>query len=343
MKSKKLLLVLIVILLVFAAGFGYYYNRTPSAKPFNVTGKEQPVKLIPLAGAVADASAELSGSAWHGDSLILLPQYPERFGEGDGALFALPKQDILNYLDGKSTEPLTPTEITLAASGLKESIPNFQGYEAIGFHGDQVFMTIEAGDGTDMHGYLVSGVLSGDEIKLDTAKVVEISLPIASENHTDEAIIVTEDKVLTLFELNGADLNPQPAAQAFNFELVPEPSISFPHLEYRVTDAALDSDGQLWVINYFYPGDTDMLPKVDPLAQTYGEGETHAQYDHVERLVELNYNDSGITLTDTAPIQISLEKDNARNWEGLVLLDQRGFLMVTDKFPGTLLGFVPMP
>ena len=345
MKSKQTVLILIAVLLVLAAIFGVYYFKNRDAKPTatNAAGGEQPVKLIPLAGAVADASAELSGTAWHGDSLILLPQYPERFGEGDGMLFALPKQDILNYLDGKSTEPLTPTEITLVASGLKESIPNFQGYEAIGFRGDQVFMTIEAGDGTDMHGYLVSGALSGNEITLDTAKVVEIPQPIASENHTDEAIIVTKDKVLTLFELNGADLNPQPAAQAFNFELVPEPSISFPHLEYRVTDAALDSDGQLWVINYFYPGDTDMLPKVDPLAQTYGKGATHAQYDHVERLVKLSYSDSGITLTDAAPIQISLEKDNARNWEGLVLLDQRGFLMVTDKFPGTLLGFVEMP
>jgi hypothetical protein len=345
MKSKQIALILIAVLLVLAAIFGVYYFKNRDAKPTatHAADSEQPVKLIPLAGAVADASAELSGTAWHGDSLILLPQYPERFGEGDGMLFALPKQDILNNLDGKSTEPLTPTEITLVASGLKESIPNFQGYEAIGFHGDQVFMTIEAGDGTDMRGYLVSGVLSGNEIKLDTAKVVEIPLPIASENHTDEAMIVTEDQILTFYELNGAGLVAKPEAQVFDFELNPQPGISFPQIEYRVTDAALDSDGQVWVINYFYPGDTDMLPKVDPLAQTYGEGATHAQYDHVERLVKLSYSNSGITLTDAAPIQISLEKDNARNWEGLVLLDQRGFLMVTDKFPGTLLGFVEMP
>jgi hypothetical protein len=32
-----------------------------------------------------------------------------------------------------------------------------------------------------------------------------------------------------------------------------------------------------------------------------------------------------------------------RNWEGLVRLDDRGFLLVTDLFPGTILGFVPAP
>jgi hypothetical protein len=344
MKSKKTLFIFIAALLILAAVFGYFYFGQQSAKSAaeTATGGEQPVELIQLAGAVADASAEVSGLAWHADLLILLPQYPERFGEGDGALFALPKADILNYLDGKSTAPLTPTIIKLNAAGLKESIPNFQGYEAIGFHGDQIFMTIEAGEGADMHGYLVSGTIAENEIQLDTSKVVEIPLPIASENHTDEALIVTDDKVLTFYELNGADLNPQPAAQAFNFELVPEPSISLPQLEYRLTDAAITPDGKIWVINYFFSGDTDMLPKVDPLAQTFGEGSTHAKYDHVERLVELSYSESGITLTDTAPIQMMLEED-ARNWEGLVMLDQRGFLVATDKYPGTLLGFIAIP
>jgi len=338
MKSKNSMLFSVLALLILAAVAGYVYFSLQGAES---AGGEQPVALIPLAGTVADASAEVSGLAWYGDSLVLLPQYPERFGDGDGMLFVLPRADILNYLDGKSTKPLTPVGIKLSAAGLKESIPNFQGYEAIGFHGDQVFMTIEAGEGTDMHGYLVSGTIGEDEIKLDPSKVVELPLPFASENHTDEALIVTDDKVLTFFELNGADMNPQPAAQVFDLELNPEANIPLPHLEYRLTDATF-ADGQIWVINYFYPGDTDMLPKVDPLAKDFGEGPTHAQYEHVERLVELRYSSSGITLTDSAPIQMTLVED-ARNWEGLVMLDQRGFLVATDKFPGTLLGFVEIP
>jgi hypothetical protein len=330
MKSKNFIIVLVLI--VVAVLIGYYAGSRISA-PASPTNEA--MSYIELAGPIADPKAEVSGLAWHGDTLILLPQYPERFGAGDGTLFAISKQEILKSLDGKSMPPVTPVEIKLTATGLKESIENFQGYEAIGFHGDQVFMTIEAGEGLDMHGYLVSGSIKGDEIKLDTSKVIEIPLPTPSENHTDEALIVTDDKVLTFFEINGAELNPKPAAEVFDFNLNHVGSIPFPHIEYRVTDAALTSDNKIWVINYFFPGDTDMLPKVDPLAKF----DTDKKYDQVERLVEFDYNESGITMTDSAPVQIPLVED-ARNWEGLVLLDERGFLVVTDKFPTTILGFV---
>jgi hypothetical protein len=44
------------------------------------------------------------------------------------------------------------------------------------------------------------------------------------------------------------------------------------------------------------------------------------------------------------PLQLQLLGDIApRNWEGLVRLEQRGFLLVTDKYPMTFLGFVPLP
>jgi hypothetical protein len=333
----------LVSLLVLAA-LGAYFITRPAPQPPVTAAQEQPVELIQLAGPAADKSAEISGLGWFGETLILLPQYPERFGEGDGALFALPKTEILAYLDGKNSAPLTPRAVKLTAPGLKAKIPNFQGYEAVGFHDRQVFMTIEAGLGADMHGYLVRGAINpeGSEITLETSSLVEIKLPTRSENHTDEALVVTSDRILTFYEINGADLNPQPAAQVFDFDLKPQPSLSFPHLEYRVTDAALAPDGQIWVINYFFPGDTDLLPKADPLAATYGEGPTHAQYDQVERLVALKEGAAGLTLAEGAPIQLTLIKD-ARNWEGLALLDRRGFLLATDKFPGTLLGFVPLP
>ncbi len=31
---------------------------------------------------------------------------------------------------------------------------------------------------------------------------------------------------------------------------------------------------------------------------------------------------------------------NLRNWEGIVRLENRGFLLMTDKYPETLFGFV---
>ena len=57
--------------------------------------------------------------------------------------------------------------------------------------------------------------------------------------------------------------------------------------------------------------------------------------------VEFQYNEEGITRIDQPPIQLQLLPDDLRNWEGIVRLDDRGFLIVTDKFPETILGFVP--
>lgn len=324
---------LLILLIAFA---GWYYSQH---RPAVATALEQPVTVLELTGSIAVPEAELSGLAWHGETLILLPQYPERFGEGDGAVFALSKADIQTAV--QTATSLEPKPVLLNAPGLKESISNFQGYESIVFHGDQVFLTIEAGEGTDMHGYLVSGEISADEseITLDVSNVVEIPMAFPSDNHSDEAILIMGDSVLTFFEINGADLNPAPVAHIFDLDLNPQGTISFPNLEYRLTDAAADGNN-FWVINYFFPGDTDMAPSVDPLAETYGEGPTHAQQDQVERLVEMKYSPNGISFANSAPIQLTLDGDTARNLEGLVLLDEQGFLLVTDKFPSTMLIFV---
>jgi len=42
-----------------------------------------------------------------------------------------------------------------------------------------------------------------------------------------------------------------------------------------------------------------LLTAFDPVVNTYGEGVTHIQNDGVERPVELQYRDSGITMADT--------------------------------------------
>lgn len=328
-------ILLLIALLALAA---WYYSQ-------NQIAAEQPVTVLELAGPVAVREAELSGLAWHGETLILLPQYPELFGAGDGALFALPKADILPYLDSAAPTPLEPAPVSLSAPGLKESIANFQGFESIAFNGDQVFMTIEAGEGTDMHGYIVSGEISAgeNEITLDTSNVVEIPMAFPSDNHSDEAMLIMDNSILTFFEINGADLNPAPIAHVFDFNLNPQGAISSPNLEYRLTDAAAESGNDFWVINYFFPGDTDLATGNDPFVGMYGEGATHARQDQVERLVKMTYSPNGIALANSAPVQLTLDGDVARNIEGLALLDDRGFLLVTDKFPSTMLMFVEKP
>jgi hypothetical protein len=168
---------------------------------------------------------------------------------------------------------------------------------------------------------------------------------------TDETILLVEDTVstethlVTLYEANGINVNPHPVAHRFDRHLAPLPPTPFLNVEYRITDAtALDSDGNFWAINYLYPGDRGKLqPAPDPLNQQFEEGPTHATSEAVERLIALQYRDSGIRLRDIPPIQLQLLDNAARNWEGLVCLDERGFLLVTDEHPRTILAFVPMP
>jgi len=338
MKPKNIFVILGVS--IFIGVIGWYLFTLLN----KVESGGQSIVEIPLSGSITKKKAELSGMTWIGDTLVLLPQYPEKFGPNEGALFAIPKQAILDYLDGKSKEPIAPNKITLSAPGLKNSIRDYEGFESIVFLNQRVYLTIESGKNNNMMGYLVSGALSSDltEIILDTSHVVEIEPAIQMDNRTDEALVIIQNKIYTFFEVNGAGLNPQPAAHVFSLDLTSQGIISFPNLEYRVTDATLGPNGELWVINSVSPNDTELFAKSDPLIEMYNGGTPPVDIQQVERLVKLNFSASGITLANNPPIQITLDKAS-RNWEGLALLDERGFLLVTDKHPDTILGFIRMP
>lgn len=159
---------------------------------------------------------------------------------------------------------------------------------------------------------------------------------------SEESLLVLGDKLATIYEANGVGVNAAPVVHLFDSALNAAGTTPLANIEYRLTDAtALDSDNRFWTINYFFPGDEDLLPETDPIAETYGQGYTHSQQDGLERLVEFQYSESGITLTDTPPIQLQLLADGLRNWEGIVRLDERGFVVATDKWPQTILAFVP--
>jgi hypothetical protein len=325
----------------------------PAASPVAEPGAapEAPVIEIPLADPLTQPDAQISGLAWYGDHLILLPQYPDfSLKEGDGAVYALPRADLLAYLDGRTAGPLQPVPVPFAAPGLADQVDGYEGYEAITFFGDQAFLTIEADTARGMRAYLVSGWMAPDlsSLKLDTATLTEIPAQSDSGNKSDEALLVAGDRLVTIYEVNGAGVNPSPVAHLFDLGLAPAGTIPFPQVEYRITDATdLDGEGRFWATNYFFPGDTDLRPGTDPLAERYGWGPSHTPEGAVERLVEFQLTHAGIALADRPPIQLELP-DNllgmiGRNWEGLARLDQRGFLLATDTFPTTILAFVPGP
>ena len=323
---------------------------SPIPTDVSATVSEQLVRVIPLAGTLADKKSEVSSLAWYGDYLIVLPQYPSRFAsQDDGQVFAISKEDILAFLDSTSDAPITPQDIAFVAPGLAQQIAGFEGYEAIAFQGDRVFVTIESKPGRSMLGYLVAGEITPDlsMLRLDVTTLTEIPPQADLGNMTDETLLVAGDRLITIYEANGAVANPEPVARSFDLSLQPmDPVVPFPTVEYRITDAtALDNTCRFWALNYFWPGDkTKLKPAADALAAKYGEGATHARFATVERLVEFQYTASGISLVDTPPIQFELiDDDHSRNWEGVVRLDDRGFLLMTDTHPETILGFVPAP
>lgn len=317
------------------------YRESPSAVTEPAV-TEQSVTEIPLLGPLAKNNSEVSGLAWHEDFLILLPQYPERLGNN---LFALPKAEIMAFVEGQSQEPLQPQPIEL--KGIEEiyQIEGFEGFEAIAFSNNQAFITIEAKTNPSAKGYLIAGTLSNDlsELVITPNTQAEILPQSASKNKSEEAIFTTAEQIISIYEVNGQQLNPQPVAHTFNFELEPQPTIPFPTIDYRLTDAtALDDNNHFWAINYFYPGDDDLFVQPEPLANQYGQGQSHAEQAAVERLVKFAYTPNGITRVQQAPIQLVLGPEG-RNWEGIARLGDRGFLLITDKHPQTILGFVEKP
>ncbi len=312
------------------------------------SGTEMPpgeiaVTALDFSGVLQDADAEISGMAWHGDELILLPQYPDFTGSYDpqsGFLYALSKADILAQLDGDEA-PLVPRAIPFHAPGL--SISGFEGFEAIAFAGDTAFLTVEASS-AGTHAVLLKGTLAADlsRFDLDPTGQALISSQCGISNMSDETLLLADGVVVTVHEANGAGVNAAPVAHRFDSDLGAAGTLPFPPVEYRITDAtAVDDANRFWAINFFWPGDHALLPTSDPIAERWGEGPTHATLETVERLIEFELSSAGITLVERPPLQLSLiDDDSARNWEAVARLDQRGFLLATDKYPGTVIAFV---
>ncbi|MFQ6607478.1 MAG: hypothetical protein ACE5EE_02955 [Fidelibacterota bacterium] len=309
---------------------------------------EVPVQILPLGGPLSNRESEVSGLAWEGDRLILMPENPEQFQQGEyGSLFYLTRTEIEQAVDGESNQVLFPKTIPFDDSGVPQLIPGYEGFEAIAFQSDEVFMTVEGRSVEGMMGYLVKGSVEPVTgiIRLDRTSLREVTPQTEVSNMSYESLTLVWHRLFLFHEINGEELNPSPQALVFDLDLTKMNRFSLPHLEYRLTGATdADKEGCFWVINYFWPGDTDIFPQVDPLAERFGEGMSHLENVAVERLVEFQVKGDKLRKTIRPPIYLKLIEDgDSRNWEGIARLDERGFLVVTDKYPETILAFVSYP
>lgn len=337
---------LILVLCLLSSGLSVRPLLAAVVAQSSAEVKEEPVTLLPIAGAVSRTRAQMSGLAWYGDHLILLPQYPARY---ENNLFYLTKEQIVAALKGVNAKPLRAGAVPLFGAEALAELEGFEGFESIAFVGERVYLTVETDRADGMLGFVTTGLMMPDlsGLRLYPTFRSEIAPQTNFRNLSDEAMFVAGDQVVTLYELNGALFNREPVAHLFaGDDLQPLGTMPLAPLDFRITDATpLDAENRFWVINTFYADDIFKLGP-DALAEKYGMGPTHRQHAAVERLVQMQYSPTGITLVQRPPIQLELTEAKGRNWEGIARLETpefSGFLLVTDKKPKTLLGFVADP
>jgi hypothetical protein len=308
---------------------------------------------ISLARPWSGADCEYSGAAVYGDSIVLMPQYPERFGNRI-PMFA--RKDLLGpNLDHAEQ---TPRVVRFNDDGLARTIEGFEGFEALAFLGNDVFLTIESHRSAAMMGYLVRGRIifsnSSLSIKLDATTLTELPPRANLGNTGDEAIVtIPGGRLMTFFEANGANVVRNPFAFMFDVsgdKIKKLANIPIPNIEYRITDCSpMDHHGHFWCINCMYPGDYAKLnPARDFFAERWGNDRSQtkslkAANKVVERLIELEFDGATVKPAENSPIYFKLRSDGLlRNWEGLAFVPGQEFFLATDKYPGTIFAFVRM-
>ncbi|MBP7213241.1 MAG: hypothetical protein KBA03_03310 [Anaerolineaceae bacterium] len=309
--------------------------------------EEHPLVELPLHDEAASAENEYSGLAWWNDSLILLPQYPSGiWGNQESKLYLIEKANILAWLENPELD-LEIETIPFLETFTGREIAGFEGYEAIEFIGDSVYLTIEASPNGNMKAYVVKGLVEHADgklqnIRLDQSLRLELETQNDNKNASYEALTTDGEFLYAIFEQNGVEQNQQPLVFKINQDLVLVDELPIEPVNFRLTDASeIDENGEFWMINYFFTGDTHLKVKSDAISEKYGLGKSHLENEVVERFVKFKLNEKGVNLVEDAPIYLELlPKNVARNWEGLVELDDIGFLIITDKFPNSILSFV---
>ncbi|MCF8240856.1 MAG: hypothetical protein K9J16_05675 [Melioribacteraceae bacterium] len=313
------------------------------------TADENEVEIIELDKSLTDSDVEFSGLSWYGDLLIFLPQFPNKFSDDqNGILFYTTKKRINDYINGDDDSPVKLKKLKMITEGLDSKYTNWaSGFESITFNGDKVYLTIEFVNLGSTSGYIIKGKIDPDLliITLNTENIKEIPQLVNIRNFSYETSLVYNNDIYTIHEYNGKTFCSNPAVYIFDENLIEKEIADFPHIEYRITDAAsCNSSGEFWTLNYFWPGDiNDLKPAKDEIGEKFGIAGSNLNNNVIERLLKFNIIDGHIKLSDAAPIYLKIpEEVEGRNWEGIEKLDNKGFLLVTDTFPETIFAFLPV-
>lgn len=269
---------------------------------------------IKLQSPYNESRYEYSGLAWHGSQLIVLPQYPDK------QVYSVSGAHLDEAI--ASHAPLKLDSLPFDDTAIRRNIEGYEGYEAIAFDGDDVYALIEARNIIgSMWGYIAKGTVSDEGIRLN--KVIRVETPLKIRNFSFEAMTLYDSDIYVMYEALGmmkASFVLQVDKTFTRIKRVPIDSVDF-----RLTDLTAVENRKVWAVNTYWPGDRHKLDS--------DRREAFAQ------LVEMRFSNRQITLTGkTFPI---LDGGVSHNYEGLVRLAKRGFIVITDAYPRTKMEFLP--
>ena len=273
---------------------------------------------VPLDGLITDRKQEISGMTTYKDNLILLPE------NRNGYYFYIPFDEIMNTL--RTGDKILPVQKTFTTRKLKERYSGLDGFEAIAFNGDDVYIMVEVRIDGKMAGLLLWGTIipSTMEIDIPEENIMIIKPPAQIDNFSFESLTITDGQLIMIYETNGSKTIDKPFQYVVNLDDMSINKTPFPNIDFRLTDATSVVDNKFWMINYYWTGDKETLGVPNDVG--------------IERLVEFKLGYNGIERSSSEYITLD-NLDDPHNWEGLVRFG-RGFLICTDKWPRMVLGYI---
>ena len=273
---------------------------------------------VPLDGLITDRKQEISGMTTYKDNLILLPENLNEY------YFYIPFDEIMNTL--RTGDKILPVQKTFTTRKLKERYPGLDGFEAIAFNGNDVYIMVEVRIDGKMAGLLIWGSIipSTMEIDIPEENIMLIKPPAQIDNFSFESLTITDGQLIIIYETNGSKTIDRPFQYVVNLDDMSINKTPFPNIDFRLTDATSVIDNRFWMINYYWIGDKETLGVPNDVG--------------IERLVEFKLGYNGIERSSSEYITLD-NLDDPHNWEGLVRFG-RGFLICTDKWPRMVLGYI---
>lgn len=291
---------------------------------------------IALPDSLRTGSREISGLAVHGERLYFLAENrDDHLKVPSSGIYSVPLDEIQKAVADPTYQ--VGGSVHHAVKGIDrmmQKLEGYQGLEAIAFHGDRFFLSVETELFAD-NCYILTGELSaGGLFELDTARVAHLPKPLLDSgdkvfNGGFETLTFHRGVLYAFFEYNGFASNKV-------FKISPETleadTMPFDNgIPFRLTDAISWNKRTLLALNFFFPLEAEKI---------YQVGLTPEQTDLITgqggkmrpfaRLVTLK-----IRRRRVVPGRfISLpETWWGSNWEGIVQFE-KGVLIVNDKFAG---------